>query len=87
MFDCYGNEQIYLVKPTRIDYAIPNYGQIARIWLEQVFRTYYTCDITGIRGNLSMQFDHEQAERFAKYNQLRLITDYQQEKLLDTQAR
>ena len=82
MFDEYGNKQVYLVQPTWIDYAVPNHGQIDKIWLEEVFRTYYTCNTKGCNGGLRIQLNREQAECFANNNQLTLITDYEQDELL-----
>lgn len=83
MFDAYGTEQVYLVKPTKIDYSIPNYGQVLRIWTEEIFRTYHTTSAKGFSGGTRIQLNQEQAERFAVLNSLTIITEDRQYEILD----
>jgi len=82
MFDCYGNKQVYLVKPSKVDYAVPNHGQIDRVFNEVTFRTYRTMAEQGGTG-FSVQLHQENAERLAKLNGLVLIDEDKLEELLN----
>jgi len=77
MFDSYGNKQIYLVEPEKIDYTIPHIGY------EDHFRTYYVCSASGVKGFTVGQMNRENAERFAKYNNLKLIIKAEQYRILE----
>ena len=82
MTDEYGTEQIYLVKPTRINYSIYNDDPIKGI-NEYTFRTYRTCSASGVEGCSRMILNLTRAKQFAKSNGLILITDYEQDELLE----
>ena len=78
--DCYNTPQTYLVQPDKVDYEIPHSTPIKTI-NEGRFKTYRTCSEQGVCGLTVGQMNREQAERFAKYNSLKLITEEEQEKL------
>jgi hypothetical protein len=77
----YGDEFIYLVQPTKVDYSIYNPDPIQGI-REGTFRTYYLATAKGYGGTLSIQLNRIQAERFAVYNGLQLVKDTEIDKLL-----
>ena len=80
MKDEYNTKQIFLVQPTRIDYAIPKNDPIDYV-NNGIFRTYHTCDNNGVE-SISKQMNRTGAESFAKNNNLTIITDYDQDHLL-----
>jgi hypothetical protein len=81
--DQYGREALYLVQPTRLDYEI-GYPDAEKLTLEGRFRTYGLADEEGtMLSNIRMQFNRISAMRMAKNNNLRLIDDYDREKLYD----
>lgn len=78
----YGDELIYLVQPTRVDYSLYDSDTIRGI-REGTFRTYYLATAKGTNGSLRIQLNRIQAERFTIYNGLQLVKDIEIDKLLE----
>lgn len=78
----YGDELIYLVQPTRVDYAHYNPDPIKGI-NEDIYRTYYLATAKGYGGSLKIQLNRISAERFAVYNGLQLVKDTEIDRLLE----
>lgn len=78
MKDEYGNLQVYLVEPARVDYDVSHPATCEKDTLtninERVFRTYYTCCIRGVMA-IKIQLNRMKAEMFAKYNELKFVTE------------
>jgi hypothetical protein len=77
----YGDELIYLVQPTKVDYALYNSDPIKSV-NEGIFRTYYLATAQGCR-SLNIQLNRIGAERFAVYNGLQLVKDTEIDKLFE----
>lgn len=80
----YGDELIYLVQPTRVDYSLYDSDTIRGI-REGIFRTYYLATAKGYGGSLRIQLNRIKAERFAVYNGLQLVKDTEIDKLLESE--
>jgi hypothetical protein len=78
----YGDDLIYLVQPTRVDYSHYNPDPIKGI-MECTYRTYYLATEKGYGGSIRIQLNRINAERFAVYNGLQLVKDTEIDKLLE----
>lgn len=81
MKDAYGNNQVYLVQPTILDYEISYGGDGVKTCQEGRYRHYFTAGASGVSGSIKIQLNRVNAERFAAYNDLQLITDEQREEI------
>jgi hypothetical protein len=81
MKDAYGNDQVYLVQPTTLDYEISYGGDGVKTCQEGRYRHYFTASAGGLSGSIRIQLNRVSAERFAAYNGLQLITDEQREEI------
>lgn len=75
MFDSYGIKQIYLVEPEKIDWGLDSAGG--------PYKTYTTCSGIGVSGYCAGQMNHENAFRFAQYNDMEIITQDRHIKILE----
>jgi len=81
MKDTYGNDQVYLVQPTKLDYEISYGGDGVKTCQEGRYRHYFTAGASGLSGSITIQLNRINAERFAAYNGLQLITEEQRDEI------
>jgi len=81
MKDAYGNDQVFLVQPTTLDYEISYGGDGVKTCKEGRYRHYFTASAGGLSGSIRIQLNRVSAERFAAYNGLQLITDVEREEI------
>lgn len=82
----YGEEIVYLVQPTKVDYSLYNSDPIKGI-MEYTYRTYYLATIDGYNSSISIQLNRINAQRFCIVNGLKLVKDTEIEKFLAPRPR
>jgi len=81
MKSVYGDEQVFLVQPTKLDYEISYGGDGVKTCQEGRYRSYVTASERGTYGGLYIQLNRMKAELFAEHNGLQLITEDELDRL------